>query len=101
MFATLAKFTGAKVPDDRPIDSLDQSDLFLGKSEESAREGFPIWNSNTLMAVKWRNWKVHFIKQDTPMDPPAEAFDPVHHQPLHRSARRGHQHWTPGCCIRR
>ncbi len=76
MFATLAKFTGAKVPDDRPIDSLDQSDLFLGKSEGSAREGFPIWNSNTLMAVKWRNWKVHFVKQDTPMDPPLKLLIP-------------------------
>jgi arylsulfatase len=71
MFATLAKFAGAKVPDDRPIDSLDQSDFFLGKSEKSAREGFPIWNANTLMAVKWRNWKVHFYKQDTMFDPPA------------------------------
>ena len=76
MFATLAKFTGAKVPDDRPIDSLDQSDLLLGKSEESAREGFPIWNSNTLMAVKWRNWKVHFYEQDTPMDPPLKLLIP-------------------------
>ena len=76
MFATLAKFTGAKVPDDRPIDSLDQSDLFLGKSEKSAREGFPIWNSNTLMAVKWRNWKVHFYKQDTPMDPALKLLIP-------------------------
>ena len=76
MFATLARFTGAKVPDDRPIDSLDQSDLFLGKSEKSAREGFPIWNSNTLMAVKWRNWKVHFYKQDTPMDPPLKLLIP-------------------------
>ena len=76
MFATLAKFTGAKVPDDRPIDSLDQSDLFLGKSEGSAREGFPIWNSNTLMAVKWRNWKVHFVKQDTPIDPPLKLLIP-------------------------
>ena len=76
MFATLAKFAGAKLPDDRPIDSLDQSDLFLGKSEKSAREGFPIWNSNTLMAVKWRNWKVHFYKQDTPMDPPLKLLIP-------------------------
>ena len=76
LFATLAAFTGAKVPDDRPIDSLDQSDFFLGKSEKSAREGFPIWNSNILMAVKWRNWKVHFYKQDTPMDPTLKLLIP-------------------------
>lgn len=76
IFATLARFTGAKVPEDRPIDSLDQSDFFLGKSEKSAREGFPIWNSNILMAVKWRNWKVHFVKQDTPIDPPLKLLVP-------------------------
>ena len=76
MFATLASFTGAKVPDDRPIDSLNQSDFLLGKSEKSAREGFPIWNSNILMGVKWRNWKVHFVKQDTPIDPPLKLLVP-------------------------
>jgi arylsulfatase A-like enzyme len=86
MFATLAKFAGVNVPDDRPIDSLDQSDFFLGKSEKSAREGFPIWNSNILMAVKWRNWKVHFYKQDTPIDPPLKLWIPfiinLHTDPL-------------------
>jgi arylsulfatase A-like enzyme len=76
MFATLAKFAGAKVPDDRPIDSLDQSDFFLGKSEKSAREGFPIWNANTLMAVKWRNWKFHIYRQDTMFDPPVKLGIP-------------------------
>ncbi|MCB0969730.1 MAG: sulfatase-like hydrolase/transferase, partial [Ilumatobacter sp.] len=30
MFATLARFTGADVPDDRPFDSIDQSEFFLG-----------------------------------------------------------------------
>ncbi len=29
MFATLAKIAGANVPNDRPMDSLDQSDFFL------------------------------------------------------------------------
>jgi arylsulfatase len=52
MFATLARFAGAKVPDDRPMDSLDQSDFFLGKTEKSAREGFPIWCADRLQAVK-------------------------------------------------
>jgi arylsulfatase A-like enzyme len=69
MFATLAKFGGAKVPTDRPMDSLDQSDFFLGKTEKSAREGFPIWCADRLTAVKWRNWKMHFFRQDTMFDP--------------------------------
>ena len=28
------------------------------------------------MGVKWRNWKVHFVKQDTPIDPPLKLLIP-------------------------
>jgi len=70
MFATLARFGGAKLPADRPIDSIDQSDFFLGRTERSAREGFPIWCADRLQAVKWRNWKLHFYRQDNMFDPP-------------------------------
>jgi arylsulfatase len=76
MFPTLARFAGASVPTDRPMDGVDQSEFFLGKSEKSNREGFPIWNGNTLMAVKWRNWKLHFYRQDTMYDPPAKLGIP-------------------------
>ena len=72
MFATLARFGGARLPADRPIDSLDQSDFFLGKTEKSAREGFPIFCAERLQAVKWRNWKLHFMRQDTMFDPPVK-----------------------------
>ena len=77
MFATLAKFAGANVPNDRPIDSIDQSNFFLGKTEKSAREGFPIWGANTLLAVKWRNWKLHFYRQDTMFDPRSSLAFPI------------------------
>jgi arylsulfatase len=77
MFATLAKFSGAKVPTDRPIDSIDQTDFFLGKTEKSAREGFPIWGAERLQAVKWRNWKLHFMRQDTMFDPPVKNPTPT------------------------
>jgi arylsulfatase A-like enzyme len=76
MFATLAKISGANVPNDRPMDSVDQSDFLLGKTEKSAREGFPIWGSDILLAVKWRNWKLHFYKQDTMFDPPVKLGIP-------------------------
>jgi len=76
MFATLARLGGAKVPTDRPMDSLDQSEFLLGKSEKSAREGFPIWCADRLTAVKWRNWKLHFYKQDTMFDPPVKLGIP-------------------------
>jgi arylsulfatase len=77
MFATLAKITGARVPTDRPIDSIDQSDFLLGKTEKSAREGFPIFCAERLQAVKWRNWKLHFMRQDTMFDPPVKNPVPI------------------------
>ena len=101
MFATLANFAGAKVPDDRPIDSLDQSDLFLGKSEKSAREGFPIWNSNTPDGREMAQLESAFFQAGHAHRSASEAFSPLHHQPLQRSPRKRHQHSTPGCCMRR
>jgi arylsulfatase A-like enzyme len=77
MFSTLAKFAGAKLPNDRPIDSIDQSEFFLGKTDKSAREGFPIFCAERLQAVKWRNWKLHFMRQDTMFDPPVKNPIPV------------------------
>jgi len=61
---------GAEVPKDRPIDGVDQLDFFLGKQEHSNREGFPAYAGDRLSAVKWRNWKVHFIWQENMYDPP-------------------------------
>jgi arylsulfatase A-like enzyme len=76
MFATLATIAGAKIPDDRPLDSVDQSPFLLGKVSKSAREGFPIWGGDVLLAVKWRNWKLHFYRQDSMFDPPAKLGIP-------------------------
>jgi arylsulfatase len=49
---------------------VDQLDFFLGKQEASHREGFPAYVADRLTAVKWRNWKAHFIKQDGMYDVP-------------------------------
>jgi arylsulfatase A-like enzyme len=70
MYSTLARVGGAKVPDDRPIDGVDQLDFFLGKQENSKREGFPAYVADRLSAVKWRNWKMHLIWQVNMYDPP-------------------------------
>src|SRR5262245_8505978 len=63
LYPTLARVGGAEVPHDRPIDGVDQLDFFLGKQERSNREGFPAHVADRLSAVKWRNWKMHFIWQ--------------------------------------
>src|SRR5262249_45101857 len=77
LFATLASMVGASVPKDRPIDGVNQSSFFLGKTEQSAREGFPIWCDDRLQAVKWRNFKVHFYKQETMISPPIKLGIPL------------------------
>jgi arylsulfatase A-like enzyme len=68
-FTTLARFADADVPKDRPIDGVDQSDFLLGKTERSAREGFPIYFGDKLYAAKWRNYKLHFVWQVNATDP--------------------------------
>jgi arylsulfatase len=82
VFPTLANIAGAKVPGDRPIDGVDQSSLFVGLMERSSRESFPIWVDNRLQAVKWRNWKMHFFRQETMIDPPVKRPVPAIHNLL-------------------
>jgi arylsulfatase len=63
-FTTFAKIAGAPVPADRPIDGVDQTDFLLAKSEQSSREGFPVFVADRLEAVKWRNWKMVFYDDE-------------------------------------
>ena len=70
MYTTLAHVGGAEVPKDRAIDGVDQLDFFLGKQQTSNREGFPAYVADRLTAVKWRDWKMHLIKQDSMYDVP-------------------------------
>jgi arylsulfatase len=77
LFPTLASITGAGVPTDRPIDGVDQSSFFQGRTAKSAREGILIWCADRLQAVKWRNFKVHFYKQDTMVSPAMKLGIPL------------------------
>jgi arylsulfatase A-like enzyme len=61
MYNSLLNLAGCKVPDDRPIDGVDQLDFFFGKQEKSNREGFLFYIKNEMRAVKWKHWKMHFI----------------------------------------
>jgi len=64
-FPTLARIAGGEVPDDRVIDGLDQTPLLLGETEKSAREAVLIFSGRTLLAVKWRRFKI-FLTGDDP-----------------------------------
>ena len=77
LFPTLAGIAGAGVPTDRSIDGVDQSPLWLGRSDKSSREGILIWCADRLQAVKWRNYKMHLYKQDTMVSPPVKLGVPL------------------------
>jgi arylsulfatase len=76
-FTTFAKLAGATVPSDRPMDGVDQTDFLLGKSDKSAREGFPVFVADRLEAVKWRNYKMAFYEAERDWwSPPARLGVP-------------------------
>jgi len=63
-FTTFAKLAGAPVPQDRPIDGVDQTEFLLGKKETSNREGILLFSADRLEAAKWRNWKLALYDEE-------------------------------------
>lgn len=63
-FTTLLLAAGAEVPDDRMIDGIDMREFLLGDAPESGRETVLCMQGNRLQAIKWRQWKGHFFRQD-------------------------------------
>lgn len=61
-YRTLSDLTGnaGAVPTDRPVDSVNVADLLLGKSDKSPRDSALYFYRQDLLAVKWRNFKVHY-----------------------------------------
>ena len=64
LFPTFARLAGGKIPTDRIIDGIDQTDFFLGKKDKSDPESVIIYVSNELCGVKWRNWEMMFKELD-------------------------------------
>ena len=67
MYRTFARAAGAsdKVPADRPIDSIDQTEFLFGDQEKSNREFAIFFYGGELLSVKWRNFKLHFTVRQT------------------------------------
>ena len=80
LYTTLALLGGAQIPADRAVDGIDQRDFLLSKSEKSAREFIPIFQGgiggNELYAIKWRDYKLHFIWQERKYDVPQKLAIP-------------------------
>jgi arylsulfatase A-like enzyme len=60
---TLANLVGeeGRIPTDRPIDGIDQSDFLIGKQGTSNREYIVTYVGDNIFSVKWRSLKVHFL----------------------------------------
>lgn len=58
-FPTLAQIIGAKLPDDRPIDGVDQSAFFLGKQQTSNRDSLISFLGDEIVAVRWRQYRLY------------------------------------------
>ena len=80
LYTTLARLGGAEIPADRAVDGMDQRDFLLGKTEKSPREFYPVFKASfdapELYAVKWRNWKLHFVWQERKYDVPQKLALP-------------------------
>jgi len=75
---TFAKLAGFKVPGDRVIDGVDQTDLLLGKSAKGAREIF-VYRNNGIRKGKWKYLKakhnVYGYARDTTRKEVEELYD--------------------------
>jgi arylsulfatase len=61
-YPSIASLIGeaSRIPEDRPIDGIDQAAFLLGEQEKSNREHVVTYVGDTVFAVKWRDLKVHF-----------------------------------------
>ena len=58
-FPTLASIIGAKMPTDRPIDGVDQSEFFTGKQAKSNRDSLLTFIGEEIAAVRWRQFRIY------------------------------------------
>ena len=58
-FPTLARIIEAKVPADRPIDGVDQSEFFTGKQAKSNRDSLLTFVGEEIIAVRWKYFRIY------------------------------------------
>lgn len=59
---TFANIIDAKVPKDRPIDGVDQTDFLLGKQEKSNRNSLITFIGDRIAAVRWKQFRIYPMK---------------------------------------
>jgi len=100
LYTTLAHVAGAEVPDDRPIDGVDQLDFFLGRQDKSNREGFVFYIKQELRAAKWRDWKMQMVWEPEPNTGPIHLETPwifnVKRDPKEETEVGTEENWVRG-----
>ncbi len=81
---TFARIVGAKMPEDRPIDGVDQLDFLLGKQTKSNRQHLITFTGNQLQAVRWNQYRYYLI------DPVPSGFGASRQEGLAGSYRNLH-----------
>src|SRR5437588_8375229 len=59
-FPTFASIIGGKLPTDRPIDGVDQTDVLLGKSTTGNRDSLLTFIGADPVAARWKQWRMYF-----------------------------------------
>ena len=84
LFTTLAAAAGEpdvnrKLLEERKqyVDGVNNLDYWAGRSDRSAREDFVYYYESELMAVRWRQWKVHLATKENYYAPIVKQSFPV------------------------
>jgi len=56
---TFANILGIELPNDRPIDGIDQTEFLFGNQSQSNREHLITFIGPRLAAVRWRQWRIY------------------------------------------
>lgn len=59
-FPTLTSILGGKMPTDRPIDGVDQSDVLFGQSAIGHRDSLLTFIGPVLVAERWKQFRIYF-----------------------------------------
>jgi hypothetical protein len=68
---TFASIVGGKVPTDRPIDGVDQTDVLLGNSVTGHRESLLTFIGGDMVAARWKQWRIYFTDISSDWNRPA------------------------------
>ncbi len=62
-FPTFAHIVGGKMPKDRPIDGVDQTDVLLGKATRGPRDILLTFAGDQMVAARWKQFRVYFTDE--------------------------------------